>query len=82
MRYRRVKARDRVVLEEDVEQLISDEGLEEPAAQQDQLRAFEGCVEKLPDQRRRLVLNACSGEQSMKAIASDTGKSPEASTER
>lgn len=78
LRYRRSKARDRIVLGEDIEKLIADEGLDELVERQEQLTALEGCMEQLPEERKRLVLEAYSGERSMKAIAAAAGKTPEA----
>lgn len=77
LRYRRTKARDRIVLGEEIEQLIADEGVEELVERQEQLTALEGCVEQLPEERKRLVLEAYSGKRSMKTIADAAGKSPE-----
>lgn len=77
LRFWRSKARDRIVLGEDVEQLIANEGVDQLAERQEQLTALEGCVEKLPEEKKRLVLEAYSGERSMKAIADAAGKSPE-----
>ena len=76
--YRRMRARDRLVLNDEIEQLIANEGLEELAFRQRQLEALEGCVEKLPVERKRLVLRVYSAEESMKVIAEQIGKSPEA----
>lgn len=75
---RRTKARDRVVLTDEIEQLIVDEGVEELGLRQQQLMALEGCVEKLPPDRRQLVQRVYSTKESMKTIAADIEKTPEA----
>ncbi|MGI9472755.1 MAG: sigma factor, partial [Rubripirellula sp.] len=41
LRYRRAKARDRIVLGEEVERLIADEGVDELVERQEQLTALE-----------------------------------------
>ena len=78
LRYRRSKARDRIVLGEDIDNLIADEGLEQISFRQKQLSALQGCVEKLPAEPKSLVLSAYSGCHSMKTIAEAAGKSPDA----
>ncbi|MFK7767796.1 MAG: sigma-70 family RNA polymerase sigma factor [Mariniblastus sp.] len=76
--YRRKKARDRFVLGQEIEQLMADEGLEELDVRERQLKALEGCVRHLPDERKQLLMRVYSGEQPMKAIATQIGKSPAA----
>ncbi len=66
-----------IVLGEEVEQLIADEGVDELDQRQEQLAALEGCLERLPQERKRLILDVYSGERSMKAIANAAGKTPE-----
>ncbi|MFK8114097.1 MAG: sigma-70 family RNA polymerase sigma factor [Rubripirellula sp.] len=75
---RRKKTRDRHVLTEEIEALIANEGVEELDLRQQQLMAVEDCVEKLPTDRKELVRRVYAAEDSMKAIASDIGKTPEA----
>jgi hypothetical protein len=57
-----------IVLGEEVEQLIADEGVDELDQRQEQLAALEGCLERLPQERKRLILDVYSGERSMKAL--------------
>lgn len=76
--YRRKKARDRHVLSEDVEQLLADEGAEELGVRELQLGALEQCLNKLPSDRKQLVMRVYAAEQPMKAIAEQLGKTPEA----
>lgn len=76
--YRRKKARDRFVLGEDVEQIMADEGIEELSLRERQLEALDGCLGKMPDDRRGLVLRIYAAESSMKTVAAQVGKSPEA----
>ncbi len=76
--YRRKKARDRLVLGEEIEQLIAEEGLEELDLREQQLEALEGCLGKLPKERRQLVLRVYATERPMKTVALQIGKTPEA----
>ena len=55
---RRRFARDRLVLAEDIVELLADEGAEELPLRQRQLRALDQCIEKLPRERRELALAA------------------------
>lgn len=76
--YRRKKARDRLVLGEEIERLMADEGLDELPLRDRQLEALEACLEKLPPERRRLVLRVYEAESPMKTIAEQVGKTPTA----
>ena len=76
--YRRKKARDRLVLGDEIEQLIAEEGLEELDLRQQQLEALEGCLGKLPKDRKQLVLHVYAAEHPMKTVAEQIGKTPEA----
>ncbi|MEM1296996.1 MAG: sigma-70 family RNA polymerase sigma factor [Verrucomicrobiota bacterium] len=78
LNYRRTKARDRLVFDEEVIQLLAEEVEEEMADQDAQRRALEGCLAKLPEQRRQLVLRAHSPGQKMKPMAEEVGVSPNA----
>lgn len=78
LRFRRNKARNRIVLGKEVEQLIADEGIAELTMRQRELEALEACVQKLPDERKHLVFDAYAGDRSMKTIAEAVGKTPDA----
>ena len=43
-----------------------------------QLEALEGCLGKLPKERRQLVLHVYAAEHPMKTVAEQIGKTPEA----
>ena len=62
----------------EVEQLIADEGLEELTLREQQLEAREGCLNKLPKDRKQLVLRIYAAENPMKTVAEQIGKTPEA----
>jgi hypothetical protein len=70
--YRRTKARDRLVFDEDIIQLLADECQEEFAKGEQERRALDGCLKKLPAHQRELVLRVYSAGQKIKP--SPTGK--------
>lgn len=76
--YRRKKARDRFVLSEEIENLIIDEGLEELELREQQVGALKSCLRELPDERQQLVVKVYSDQSSIKMIAEQIGKTPEA----
>ena len=76
--HRRRIARDRLVFGEEIERLMADEGLEELSLRERQLEALEGCLDKLPSDRKRLVMRIYSAEAPMKTIAEQVGKTPDA----
>ncbi len=78
LNYRRSKARDRLVFDEEVIQLLAEEIEEEMVDQDAQRHALETCLGKLPEQRRQLVLRAHSPGQKMKPMAEEVGVSPNA----
>ena len=67
---RRRFARDRLVLAEDVVQLLADEGAQELPLRQRQLRALDQCIDKLPRERRELVLAAYAKDKTIREMAS------------
>lgn len=75
LRYRRSKARDRLVLDEDIVATIADEGAEETSTRQQQLSALHFCIEKLPEERSQLALAAYAPETSMRELAAKLGRS-------
>jgi RNA polymerase sigma-70 factor (ECF subfamily) len=72
--YRRRRARDRLVLDEDIVQTLADEGVEEMPVREAQLRVLDDCIAKLPEERRQLTLAAYAPESSMKVLASQLGR--------
>ena len=66
---RRRFARDRLVLAEDVVQLLADEGAQELPLRQRQLRALDQCIDKLPRERRELVLAAYAKDNTIREMA-------------
>lgn len=68
---RRRFARDRLVLSEDIVQMLADEGARELPLRQQQLRALDHCVEKLPRERRELALAAYAKGTTIRQIAAE-----------
>lgn len=71
---RRRYARDRLVLSEDIVQLLAEEGAEELPLRQQQLRALDQCMEKLPRERRELALAAYAKDITIREIAAELKK--------
>jgi RNA polymerase sigma-70 factor (ECF subfamily) len=69
LKYRRSRARDRLVLDEDIMERLGEEGIPELPLRHRQLSALDGCVAKLPEDRRQLVLAAYGAEGSMRSLA-------------
>ena len=67
---RRRFARDRLVLSEDVVQLLAQEGADELPLRQRQLQTLDQCIQKLPRERRELALAAYAGETTIRELAS------------
>ena len=66
---RRRFARDRLVLAEDIIQLLAEEGAEELPLRQRQLQVLDQCVEKLPRERRELTLAAYGKDTTIRDLA-------------
>ena len=78
LRFRRSKARDRLMLDPDIVEKLADEGIEETSAREHWLRALETCLTKLPETNRDLLLKAYQPEVSMKSLAAGMNKKPNA----
>jgi RNA polymerase sigma-70 factor, ECF subfamily len=66
---RRRYARDRLVLAEDIVQLLAEEGARELPLRHRQLRALDYCIEKLPRKRRELALSAYGRDATIRELA-------------
>lgn len=74
MRFRRDKARDRLVLDEAVIARLADEGVGETSLRERQMAALEECVARLPAERRELLLACYGSDVAIKEIAVRTGR--------
>ena len=72
---RRRFARDRLVLSEDIVKLLADEAADELPMRNRQLEALEGCIQRLPKERRELALAAYGRDQSIREMAAQLGRS-------
>ena len=78
LKFRRGKARDRLVLDNDIVEKLVDEGVEEVSSRQHWIEALEYCLKKLPAARRELLLRAYHPDVSMKKLAAEMNKKPNA----
>ncbi len=78
LNYRRRKARDKHIFDEDVIALLANECLEKSERQVVEQKALRHCLAKLPDHQRQLMLRAYSPQDSIKSIADEIGKTPTA----
>lgn len=72
--FRRKHSRDRLVLNENVFDLLLEESLEESSLNEARLNTLQQCLNKLPDASRRLVLMAYESGSTIDSLASRTGK--------
>lgn len=73
LRFRRDKARDRLILDEAVVAKLADEGATESGLRERQMAALERCIERLPVPRRDLLLSCYRSDLFIKDIAQRTG---------
>lgn len=66
---RRRFARDRLVLSEDIVNLMAEEGAQEFSLRQEQLRVLDRCVSELPAERRKLALTAYAKGTTIRDLA-------------
>ena len=71
---RRRYARDRLVLSEDIVELLAEEGAEEFSIRQQQLKVLDHCMSGLPKGRRELALTAYSGNTTIRALAAQMNR--------
>jgi RNA polymerase sigma-70 factor (ECF subfamily) len=78
LKFRRGLARDRFVLDADVIEQLCEEGEAEMTLRAEQMAQLEICLDELPQERRDFVLEAYSPGVSIKAMARQRGKKPDA----
>ncbi|MEM8671567.1 MAG: sigma-70 family RNA polymerase sigma factor [Planctomycetota bacterium] len=78
MKFRRGLARDRFVLDDDLVQKLCEEGEQEIDQRAEEIRHLEHCLEKLPEDRREIVIDAYRPGASIKELARGRGKKPDA----
>lgn len=75
LKFRREKARERFQLDDVLVALILEEGAQQIPLRVGRMAHLEACLEKLPESRRALVLQAYAQGCSMKVLAERIGKS-------
>ncbi len=78
LRFHRERARDRLQFNEKLVDLLATESAEEVSIRNRRIAHLEHCLEKLPDDRRELVLLAYQPETSIKELAKSFGRKPDA----
>ena len=78
LRYRRQKARDRLVFSEDLLDLIANEALEETDLREREHQALRLCLDKLEDKQARWLQLAYQPGVKFHEAAKEAGKSTEA----
>jgi len=78
LKFRRRWARDRLVLDEALVELLAAEGAEEMPLRKRQLAVLDDCISKLPAERRQLTLAAYSQDTTVRALAKRMGRSENA----
>lgn len=75
LKFKREKARDRFQFNDTLMAVILEEGAQEIPARTRRMAHLEACLEKLPESRRALVLQAYAQGCTMKVLAERMGKS-------
>ncbi len=78
MTYRRKIARDRLVLSEDVVELLAEEAVEEMPRRRLEREALDFCLRQLPENQQNLVTKVYTPGIKTKDVAESLGKSPAA----
>lgn len=77
MKHRQTKARDRLVLSDELISRIADEGMQDHETTKKWVDKLESCLKELPEENHSLVKRAYDPEQSIKKLAFELGKSPD-----
>jgi RNA polymerase sigma-70 factor (ECF subfamily) len=78
LKFQRGRARDRFVLDEALVEQILEEAASDGEARRERLSLLERCLEKLPEARRKLLLQVYSPGCTTRAVAEQLGKSEDA----
>ena len=74
MAWLRDKARDRLVLADDVLQTVARESAQDEERLSAQREALEGCLEKLPTEQRTMILAAYAPDVAIQDVARQSGR--------
>ncbi|MHC4996869.1 MAG: sigma-70 family RNA polymerase sigma factor [Planctomycetota bacterium] len=78
LKYRRSKARNRLVFDEDVIKLLADDCAETLEIHNDERRALRSCLGKLPEHQRAMLMRVYTPGVTIKQMAEEIGKTPTA----
>ena len=78
MKFRRERARDRLQFNDRVTQMLMTESSEETEVRDHRIHLLEECLKELPEDRRELLMQAYESESSMKELAEQVGRTPDA----
>ncbi|MDF1810588.1 MAG: sigma-70 family RNA polymerase sigma factor [Verrucomicrobiales bacterium] len=78
LKFRRSKARDRLVLDDDIVEKLVEEGIEATSNREQWIAALEFCLQRLPGKKREILLRAYHPETSMKELAAELNQKPNA----
>ena len=77
LKFRQTKARDKIVLDDSVVEKLLNEGIEGDSVRSKWIEALDRCLEKLPAQKRSLILQAYDPANSIKDLAKQLRKTPD-----
>jgi RNA polymerase sigma-70 factor, ECF subfamily len=75
LKYRRTRARDRHFFSDELLALLADEGATESARREQERRALDDCIKRLPGPQRDLIERCYGGEMSIKEVAESLKRS-------
>jgi RNA polymerase sigma-70 factor, ECF subfamily len=75
LRYRRTRARDRLVFSEELVALLADEGAAESARRESERHALQECIQKLAPQQRELIERCYGGTSTIREVAESLRRS-------
>jgi RNA polymerase sigma-70 factor (ECF subfamily) len=75
LKFRRSRARDRHLFGEELICLLADEGLAEANRREDERRALDACLQRLPVKQRELIERCYGGGVSINQVAESLGRS-------
>jgi len=78
MKFRRERARDRLQFNDRVTQMLMTESSEETEIRDHRIHLLEECLKELPEDRRELLMQAYESESSMKELAEQVVRTPDA----
>jgi len=74
LNYRRSMARNRLVLNSEIINMVAEEGQEDTEESELRLKALEGCLEQLPQENQELVQRVYQQRNAIPKLARETGK--------